>query len=154
MNNDLVNINKNKTEELVDQLIREDDPNKTKDMINLFNINIAKKNTLRVLKANELLDKVNDEAYKRVSERPDQINDKDLLSYMNAAQLQIDKSLDRVNSIDQTPTIQLNQDNSVNINVGEQLSRESRERVLKAVQNFLKTNGSPEDVIDVKVNKK
>lgn len=149
--NNLVKINSDKTNQLVDQLIKEDDPNKTKEMINLFNINIAKKNTLRVIKANEVLDKVNDEVYKRISERPDGITDKDLISYMNAAQLQIDKSLDKINSVGEIPVIQVNQDNSVNINVGESLSKDSRDRVLKVVQELLKNN---DDAIDVDIKKK
>ena len=118
MNNDLIVKNKTDTEKLVDQLINEEDIDKAKEMINLFNINMAKKNTLRVLKVNELLDKVNDEAIKRIDESSDLIRDGDLLNYMKAAQLQIDKSMENIKSINDVPPIQLNQDNSVSINIG------------------------------------
>ena len=155
MNNDLIVKNKTDTEKLVDQLINEEDIDKAKEMINLFNINMAKKNTLRVLKVNELLDKVNDEAIKRIDESSDLIRDGDLLNYMKAAQLQIDKSMENIKSINDVPPIQLNQDNSVNINIGDtELSKDSRERVLKAVQEFLMQSENNTEIIDAEVKNK
>lgn len=149
MKNDLIELN-NKTDELVDQLIKEEDPDKAKEMINFFNMNIAKKNAIRVVKVNELLDKINDEAIKRVSENADGINDKDLISYMSAAQSQIEKSMNNIKSINEIPPIQLNQDNSVNINIQNELSKESRERVLAVVQNIL-NRSKDDEAIDVEV---
>ncbi len=149
-----VKYNLDKRDELIDQLMTEDDLEKSKEMINLFNINIAKKNTLRVAKVDELLDKVNDEALKRVTERPDEINDKDLLSYMTAAQNQIDKSMNTINSINEVPAINLTQDNSVNININQpELTKESRDRILNAVKQFMEANNQPE-VIDAEIKKK
>ena len=89
---ELITKNNSDIEELVDQLINEDSIDKSKEMINLFNVNIAKKNTLRVLKVNELLDKVNEEAIKRVDESSDTLGNNDLINYMKAAQIQLDKS--------------------------------------------------------------
>ena len=149
-----VKYNLDKRDELIDQLMTEDDLEKSKEMINLFNINIAKKNTLRVAKVDELLDKVNDEALKRVTERPDEINDKDLLSYMTAAQNQIDKSMNTINSINEVPAINLTQDNSVNININQpELTKESRDRILNAVKQFMEASNQPE-VIEAKIKKK
>lgn len=154
MEDTTIKYNIDKRDELIDQLMTEDDIEKSKEMINLFNINIAKKNTLRVAKVDELLDKVNDEALKRVTERPDEINDKDLLSYMNAAQNQIDRSMDTINSINDVPAINLTQDNSVNINITQpELSKESRDRILNAVKKFMEINNGPE-VIDAEVKRK
>lgn len=154
MEDTTIKYNIDKRDELIDQLMTEDDIEKSKEMINLFNINIAKKNTLRVAKVDELLDKVNDEALKRVTERPDEINDKDLLSYMNAAQNQIDRSMDTINSINDVPAINLTQDNSVNININQpELSKESRDRILNAVKKFMEINNGPE-VIDAEVKRK
>ena len=154
MEENAIKYNLDKRDELIDQLMTEDDLDKSKEMINLFNINMAKKNTLRVAKVDELLDKVNDEALKRVTERPDEINDKDLLSYMTAAQTQIDKSMSAIKSINEVPAINLTQDNSVNINISQpELSRESRERILDAVKKFMDLNNKPE-VIDAKIKKK
>ena len=155
MNNDLIVKNNNDIEKLVDQLIQEEDPDKTKEMINLFNINMAKKNTLRVIKVNELLDKVNDEAIRRLDDYPELMNHSDLLNYMKSAQLQLDKSMENIKSINEVPSIQLNQDNSVNINIEKsELSRDSRERVLKAVQDFLAQSENADNIIDVEVKNK
>ena len=152
MDNNVTKVNiEDKTNSLVDTIINEDDIDKTKQLLNLFNVNIAKKNTIRVMKVDKLLDKVTDEALKRVEERPDEINNKDLLNYASVAQNQIDKSMQIIKSINETPTIQLNQDNSVNINITQpELSRESRERILKAVEQIM---NSKEDVVDVEIKK-
>ena len=153
--NEIVENNKynieNKTENLVNDIIEEDDIERTKQLLNLFNVNIAKKNTLRVLKVDQLLDKVTDEALKRVEERPDEIANKDLLNYATVAQNQIDKSMQIIKSVNETPAIQLNQQNIVNINtVGQELSKESRERVLSVVTEILNNN---DNVVDAKINK-
>ena len=152
MDNKVVKVNiEDKTNSLVDTIINEDDIDKTKQLLNLFNVNIAKKNTIRVMKVDKLLDKVTDEALKRVEERPDEINNKDLLNYASIAQNQIDKSMQIIKSINETPTIQLNQDNSVNINITQpELSRESRERILKAVEQIM---NNKEDIVDVEIKK-
>ena len=56
--NEIVENNKynieNKTENLVNDIIEEDDIERTKQLLNVFNVNIAKKNTLRVLKVDQL----------------------------------------------------------------------------------------------------
>ena len=152
MDNKVVKVNiEDKTNSLVDTIINEDDIDKTKQLLNLFNVNIAKKNTIRVMKVDKLLDKVTDEALKRVEERPDEINNKDLLNYASIAQNQIDKSMQIIKSINETPTIQLNQDNSVNINITQpELSRESRGRILKAVEQIM---NNKEDIVDVEIKK-
>ena len=134
-----------KTDSLVNDIIEEDDIEKTKQLLNLFNVNIAKKNTLRVMKVDKLLDKVVDEALERVEARPDEINNKDLIAYASVAQSQIDKSMQIIKSVNETPAIQLNQQNNINVNIGTELSRESRERVLKAVEQIL----NQDNVVDV-----
>ena len=134
-----------KTDSLVNDIIEEDDIEKTKQLLNLFNVNIAKKNTLRVMKVDKLLDKVVDEALQRVEVRPDEINNKDLIAYASVAQSQIDKSMQIIKSVNETPAIQLNQQNNINVNIGTELSRESRERVLKAVEQIL----NQDNVVDV-----
>ena len=153
MNEIIENNNKylmeNKTESLVNDIIEEDDIERTKQLLNLFNVNIAKKNTLRVMKVDQLLDKVTDEALKRVEERPDEIANKDLLNYATVAQNQIDKSMQIIKSVNEAPAIQLNQQNIVNINnIGQELSKESRDRVLSVVEQILNN-----DVVDVETKK-
>ena len=153
--NELVDVEKtikDKTDNLVTSIIEEDNIEETKKLLNLFNVNIAKKNALRVAKVDALLDKANDEAIERISNHADYINDKDLISYINVAQNQITNSMNIINKVNETPAIQLNQDNSVNINVTTELSKESRDRVLNVVQQILNSNQN--NVVDVDVTEK
>ena len=56
-----------------------------------------------------------------------------------------------IKSVNETPAIQLNQQNIVNINtVGQELSKESRERVLSAVTEILNNS---DNIVDAKINK-
>ena len=58
----------------------------------LFNLNLQKKNSLRILKYNALLDKVSDVAIERVDKRPDEISTGELLSYMKVVQESINNT--------------------------------------------------------------
>lgn len=106
----------------------------------LFNITQSKKNALRVIKLNSLLEKVEDQAIERFEKRPDQVSNKELLEYMNVVSSQIDRAQKSVTDLSAEPTIHMvnNQKNEVNINVGPQLDRDSKERVMDAISALLK----------------
>lgn len=144
------------TDDLVEKILAENNPEKTKEMIDLFNVNIAKKNAVRVVKLNSLIDKLNEQATDRISKRPDQISNKDLVSFINTMQDQVDKASSSLNSISTAPTIQVNnQHNEVNINVNDNqsvLNKESRDKVLAVIDKILNQQLSTEDnVVDVDV---
>ena len=121
----------------------------------LFNMNQSKKNALRIIKLNNLLAKVEDQAIERFEKRPDQVSHKELLEYMNVVSGQIDRAHKQVDILTATPTINmLNQKNEVNINVGGQdLDRDSKERVMDAISALLKqvqnTTMKPESTADI-----
>ena len=139
------------TEDLANTILKEEDLDNTKQLLNLFNVNIAKKNVLRLLKLNKLQDLAVDEILNRLENDADSIKDENLAKFVMAIQNQVDKSNESIESVREVPTIQLNQDNSVNINIVHELPKESRERVLKAVQSILNTSS---DIVDVEVTKK
>lgn len=144
---------KDKTGELVDKLIEEDDIEKSKEYLDIFGVYNAKRNVARINKLNDLQDKINEQASKRLELRPDEMSDKDLISYMNAVQSQIEKSNQFVKQIVEQPTIQINQQNvSVNVenSATPELSKESRDRILKFIQEVQKQN---EEIIEVDVEK-
>lgn len=148
-----------KNDILVDQIINEDNVERTKEMINLFNVNMAKKNVARVHKLNSLLDKVNDQAIDRFTRRPEDVSNKELLDYMSVVQTQIEKSSNMVKSISEAQPIQFNQQNNVTVNVnndGKSLNRESRERILNAIKSIVKeAQEDNAEIIDVEpVDKK
>ena len=120
----------------------------------LFNMNQSKKNALRIIKLNNLLSKVEDQAIERFEKRPDQVSHKELLEYMNVVSGQIDRAHKQVDTLSAAPTINmLTQKNEVNINVGgQELDRDSKERVMDAISALLKqvqkATSQPVDVIE------
>lgn len=145
---------------LVNDIIKTDNVDELKNLTKLFDINQAKKNALRVIKLNNLLDKVNDQAIERFEKRPYEISNKELLDYMQVVQDQIERSQQTLDKIDQSPAIQINQqNNSINVNVGDgAIDRDSKERVIDAVTALLKAVKNPikEEpiVIDITEEKK
>jgi len=124
--------------DLARKLISEENLDVIKDITKKFSINQTKKNVLRIIKLNNLLDKVNDQAIERFEKRPGDINTTDLIKYMQVVQDSIDKSQKYIENIDTSPMIQLNkQENTVNINVGSELDRESKEKVIEAINALL-----------------
>lgn len=126
----------NKTNELAQRIVNEDDLVSVQNLTHLFNLNQAKKNALRVIKLNELLDKVTDQIVTRFEQRPGEFSNNDLLNYMQVTQSAIDRANKSLNLVDETPAIQLNQ---VNINVNEEnvLSKDSRDKVTDAIKSIM-----------------
>lgn len=119
----------------------------------LFNLNESKKNALRVIKLNSLLTRVEDQAIKRFEKRPDQISNRELLEYMQVVSNQIDKSKAGISDLlKDKPLINLtNTKNELNVNIGPQLTRESREKVVDAITGLLKqlNNNSTNPLKDI-----
>ena len=73
---------------------------------------------------------------------------------MQAAESAIDRASKNLNLVEETPQIQLLQQNNVNISIDNGLSRDSRQRVIETVQALLNKSKSPNsvEVIDVQEN--
>lgn len=132
------------TQEIVDKIISETDPNTVKDLTSLFNMNLSKKTLVRLLKLNDLYDKVNDQAIERFEKRPDEISNKDLLDYMQVLQNSIEKQRKSLEGIDEVPTIQITQNtNTVNISPdATKITKESKDRVFDFVRKVIQASGS------------
>ena len=136
------------TKELVTKLVQSNDVKEVSDLTKLFNLNQVKKNALRIDKLNALLDLVHDQAIQRVEKRPDAISNKELLEYMQIVQNSIEKSQKVVNSVDETPIVQINhQTNVFNVDNNQTitLDRDSRERILEAVRQYMQQNNIVEE---------
>lgn len=140
-----------KNNEIAQKILDAETVEETKDLTALFNLNSQKRNVLRVLKMNNLLDKVTDQIIERFEKNPNLFTNEDLLKYMQVTENAIDRANKNLNMIEETPPIQLLQQNQVNININQGLNRESRQRVIETVQAILNSsqNNSAEDVIDV-----
>ena len=146
----------NKNEDIAQQIIDANTVEETRDLTALFNLNAQKRNVLRVLKMNNLLDKVTDQMIERFEKNPNLYTNDDLLKYMQAAESAIDRASKNLNLVEETPQIQLLQQNNVNISIDNGLSRDSRQRVIETVQALLNKSKSPSsvEVIDVQENDK
>lgn len=135
------------TADLAQQILDETDVDKVKDLTNLFNLNAQKRNVVRVLKMHDLLDKVTDQVVTRFEKTPDNFSNEDLIKFMQVTENSIEKANKTLSQVEQTPAIQYQQNNQVNINIGNELDRESRQRVTDTVQAILSKLGGKVDAI-------
>ena len=140
-----------KNNEIAQKILDAETVEETKDLTALFNLNSQKRNVLRVLKMNNLLDKVTDQIIERFEKNPNLFTNEDLLKYMQVTENAIDRANKNPNMVEETPPIQLLHQNQVNININQGLNRESRQRDIETVQAIINSskNNSTEDVIDV-----
>lgn len=133
--------------ELLSQIITEKDEDKARDLTYLFNLNQNKKTMVRMDKLSSLQDGLVDQFVRRIAERPDEISNKELMDGLRIVQDIIERGQRQVGGIDQPmPMIQVNQQNtSINVGTteGNELNRESRERVKNAVLGLLQTLQKP-----------
>ena len=125
--------------QIIDKVIIEQDPAKTKDWTYLFNAKQNKKAMIRVNKLGELLDTMADQALTRFTKKPDEISNQELLQGTKVVQDIIDKGQKQISGVSETPLIQINQQNN-ELNIGESqttLSKESRDKVKNAVMSLL-----------------
>ena len=139
MSNDLTL--KTPLEELEKNILEEENIDELNNIIDLFNLNLKKKDIIRSSKLNELQDNIVQEIGIRI-ENPYAIADKDLLGYFKAIQETITKSDNNLENV-KIPTIQLNQ--QININKAE-FNSESRKKILAAVNNIMSNIENSEDI--------
>ena len=130
---------------LVDQIVDEQDPDKLKNLVSLFNVNQSKKNLVRAEMFSRLMDKISMQMMERFEKKPGEFSNKDLLDYLSAVRSAIDKNDINVDNMP-TPVIQNN--TQVNISV-DTLDRNSKERVADVVKSILSKLSSYDDIVDV-----
>ena len=134
-------------EELEERLLTEEDPDNLQNIVDLFNLNIRKKDIIRASKLNELQDRTVEQMANRLENKADEFSNKDLLDYFKIIQDTITKS----GTSPEVPQIQINQQQiKIEDNT---LSRESRARVADAIQAILNGTGDQEQPIDVDYTK-
>lgn len=134
--------------ELESRLMEESDTEELKKIINLFNLNIKKKDILRAGKLSELQDNVVNEMILRIEQAPGAISNDSLINFYKTVQSTIDKSDRSLNDID-TSSIQINQQ-QINLNVTPELDTGSKMRIAEAVKSVLeKINKTKEQEVEV-----
>lgn len=137
--NELSTIN-----ELETKLLNEDNLDEINKIVEMFNVNLQKKNIIRSAKLSDVQDKVVQQMTDRLEQRADSFSNDDLIKYHKIIQETLTKTDTTMDNV-KTPTIQINQQVNVD-NVT--FNSESRKRILEAVNNIL--NGS-ENVEDVEI---
>lgn len=135
--------------EIEKHILEEENIDNLNDIIKLFNISLKKKDLLRSSKLSEAQDKVVNQIISRVTERPDNFSNDDLIKYYKTIQdslIKTDTSLENIN----IPTIQLNQQ----INIAQDgFDRESRKKIIDTVNQILnvakESSQEIKDVIDL-----
>jgi len=129
-------------QQVIQRILEADTKDELKKQFELFNITQGKKNALRIIKLNSLLDDVEDQAIERFNKKPDQVSNKELLDYMQVVSAQIERSQKYIDILEEKPMVQINKQknelNISNITIGPQLDRESKNRVKTAVAALLK----------------
>lgn len=131
---------------LANQIFEESDPQKTQQLISLFNWTISKKNTTRILKLNELYDDVTDQMVTRFKTKADQFSNSDVLDYLKAVQGAIDTSAKNLTQVEEPSTIVQQNNTQINVNVVDTFDRDAKERILAAIQATLHQAEIPQDV--------
>ena len=132
-----------RTHDVATQIVQEEDTQKLKDLTHLFNLQHTKKQVLRTLQYDELLDSITAQMKERVTKRADQFSNKDLLDYLNTFSSSLEKAQKQISTVDETPLITVNQQNNTLI-VGEELSRDSRRKVASVIESILSKINSQE----------
>ena len=130
-------LSKLSNEELEELLLSETDPSAVNNIINIFNLNIKKKDVVRANALSDLQDKISGQMQQRISNKADEFSNKDLLDYFKTVQEFIDKSGD-ISDNAKVPTIQINQQNNLGVNLPNPLPKDSRDKVIDVVQSILK----------------
>ena len=142
------------TNNLINAIIAEESPAKLKDMTHLFRVHMAKKNIIRLIKYYDMIDLVNSQTLQRLEKRPDEISNKDLLSFMTALLTSVEKASNALDALDGTTSSLIinQQQNEVNINLGGNLNRESKERVVDAIKSLMSLiaeSKNEDNIIDI-----
>lgn len=136
---------KDKQNEALAKLLEEDDLSKVKDLTHLFNMYQAKRNALRINTLNDVQDALVKQMLDRLEKYPDNFNNKDIADWMKTVQMVMDTNNEKVEQLDDIPTIKYQQNNQVNVNVIDRLSRESREKITNVLEALMNSVNNDEE---------
>lgn len=142
-NTDGLNINNLNTDNvnIAKKILETDTIEDTKNLVALFNLNNQKRNVIRISKMTNLLDTITDQIINRFEKYPNNFSNEDLLKYMQVTEASLEKANKNLNQVEDAPSIQLLQNNELNISINNSkedvLNNESRLKVLETVKSFL-----------------
>ncbi len=140
--------------EILNQIIAVEsaDADKNRDLAQLFVTNMNKKTMVRLDSLNELQDNLVGLLSKRVTDRPDEISNQELMQAVKIIQDLIDRGAKTITAAPEKPLIQINTQTN---NIGTELDgvpRESRDKVKNAVMSILSSINNNTATTDEAVN--
>lgn len=139
--------------DILNQIIVAENQTDTKDLTYLFVNNQNKKTMVRLDSLNNLQDKLVGLLSERVTERPDEISNQELMQATKIVQDLIDRGTKSITEPTEKPVIQINTQTN-NIGTLDGMPRESKDRVRNAVMSLLNSigdaaaQGNADDIID------
>ena len=125
---------------LINQIIAEHDLDKTKDLTYLFNINQNKKTMVRMDKLSELQDQLVGLLSKRVTERPDEMPNTEVMNALKIVQDILERGQKQIATEPEKPLIQINtQTNNIGGKNVTDLTRESRKKLEDFIKDVIST---------------
>lgn len=121
---------------LEEQLMQEDDIDEINHIVELFNLNLQKKNIIRNAKLSNVQDKIVTEITTRVDTAPETFDNDDLIKYHKIIQdtlVKTDTTMDNV----KVPSIQINQQVNVDKMV---FDSDARKRIINAVNEIINSD--------------
>jgi len=137
------------TEELTNRILSEEDIDEFNKIKNLFDLNMKKKEILRLNKLNDLQDLTVNEMSERLSKKSGEFSNQDLLGYFKTIQDTISKSNTSMDDVDMSSIRVIQNQLNININKDNQLPRESKQKVVEVINSILSKAESLDNVIDV-----
>ena len=137
------------TEELTNRILSEEDIDEFNKIKNLFDLNMKKKESLRLNKLNDLQDLTVNEMSERLSKKSGEFSNQDLLGYFKTIQDTIGKSNTSMDDVDMSSIRVIQNQLNININKDNQLPRESKQKVIEVINSILSKAESLDNVIDV-----
>lgn len=127
--------------EIVGDIVSVNDTEQMQRLVQIFNQSIAKKNMIRILKLNGILDKLSEEAFNRIVNHPGAIEDKDIIGYIKVIQGIIDKATESADTIKELPPINVTT-NNISIGQTPLIPQDSKEKIIGVVEEILKLSNA------------
>ena len=130
-------------QDLTRELIATDNLGESKAIIEKYNAYLVKKSAIRTGKLEKLYDEIVTQMLLRFKNRSGEFSNKDLLDYLNSVQAALDKSIGRLNNVDEAPIQLSGNQTQVNINVLDGFTHEQKSNIADAIKSILQQSANP-----------
>lgn len=138
-------------DEIIEKVNKTNDIQELKDLTNIFGISLTKKEIARTSRESDLLDKLIEHAGERIDKKASNLTTQELLDYIKVFQSNVDKSKKTFNTELEDASLKINDSHTeININVNDSLtmSRESREKILQAIDAIIKSSQEEPEILE------